>query len=339
LKSNAISNKQGRVDMPTVTRCLDQEDFSPRISSIICTYRRPDTLSAAIKSLRKQTLPANEYEVIVVDNNSRDRTAEIVQKHHGDVGFQFHYVLENRQGLSHARNTGIREARADIVAFLDDDAVAEPNWLGCLLDVYDKVADAWVVGGKVLPIWDGERPEWLRDKLLRSLSLVEWGDDERPLKWPERVIGTNFSFRKRVFSEIGPFATDLGRRGQLLLGNEDTEIQERIHELGKLVFYTPRAAVRHHVPVERMSKQYFYSRAYGTGRSEAILTVRRSGRVQLMRESLKNTRGLLGLCARPWRMVEEKSRFGQLQSLARRFGFLYQTVGLFFQGNRRGDVS
>jgi glucosyl-dolichyl phosphate glucuronosyltransferase len=311
----------------------------PRISSIICTYRRPDTLPAAIESLRNQTLSATEYEVIVVDNNSRDDTADIVRKFQGDGSFLLHYVLESRQGLSHARNTGVRKARADIVAFLDDDAVAESNWLGCLLDVYDKVSDAWAVGGKVLPIWGGERPKWLQDTMLRSLSLVEWGDDERPLKWPERVIGANFSFRKKVFSEVGPFAVNLGRRGHLLLGNEDTEIQERIHELGKLVFYTPRAAVRHHVPVERMTKQYFYNRAYGNGRSKAILTVRSSGLAQLLRETLTISRGLLGFCVCPWRMMKEEDRFIQLQFLAHWFGFLYQTAGLLFQGNTRGELS
>jgi glycosyltransferase involved in cell wall biosynthesis len=316
---------------------------NPRISSIICTYRRPDTLGAAIQSLRNQTLSAKQYEIIVVDNNSRDGTAEIVRKHQEDASPHLHYVLENQQGLSHARNAGIRKARADIVAFVDDDAVAEPNWLSSLLDVYDKVADAWAVGGKVLPIWGGERPKWLQGKLLRGVSLVEWGEEERPLKWPERVIGTNFSFRKRVFSEIGTFSTDLGRRGRLLLGHEDTEIQERIHKLGKLVFYTPRAAVRHHVPVDRMTKHYFYNRAYGTGRSEAIITAQRFGRARLLRETLKITRRLLSLCVHPRtlvrRMIKEESRLGQLRFVAHWFGFLYQTVGLLFQGSTRGEAS
>jgi glycosyltransferase involved in cell wall biosynthesis len=317
---------------------MASKNSNPRVSAIICTYRRPDTLPAAIQSLGTQTLAAEEYEVIVVDNNSRDGTAGIVRKHEEDAGFHLRYVLETQPGNSHARNAGIREARGDIVAFMDDDAMAEPDWLRSLIEVHDKVSDAWAVGGKVVPIWGGERPQWLQPSMLRSLSLVDWGDEERPLKWPERVIGTNISFWKRVFSEIGSFATDLGRRGDLILGYDDTEIQERIHKLGKLVVYTPRAVVRHHVPVERMTKQYFYNRAYGTGRSEAILTAR-SGRAQLLRESLKINRSLLGLCVRPWRMMKEESRFGQLQFLARRFGFLYQTVGLLFQGKTRGEVS
>jgi glycosyltransferase involved in cell wall biosynthesis len=310
-----------------------------RISSILCTYRRPDTLSAAIQSLWNQTLSTNEYEVIVVDNNSRDGTAGIVRKHQRDGGCHLRYVLERQQGLSHARNRGVREARAEIVAFLDDDAVAEPKWLSSLLDVYDRFADAWAAGGRVAPIWGAKRPNWLHDGMLRSLSLVDWGDEERPLQWPERVIGTNLSFRKRAFSEIGTFAPSLGRRGQLLLGNEDTEMQERIHKLGKLVFYTPRAVVRHHVPVQRMTKQYFYGRAYGTGRSEAILTAQRFGRAGLLRETLKNSRSLLRLCVHPWTMMQEESRFGQMQFLARRLGFLHETLGLLVQQNTHGETS
>jgi hypothetical protein len=97
--------------------------------------------------------------------------------------------------------------------------------------------------------------------------------------------------------------------------------------------------VRHHVPVDRMTKQYFYNRAYGTGRSEAILTAQQFGRVRLLRETLKINRRLLGLCVRPWRMSKEESRFRKLQFLAHWFGFLYQTLGLLFRGNTRREAS
>ncbi len=128
-----------------------------------------------------------------------------------------------------------------------------------------------------------------------------------------------------------------------MLGNEDTEIQERIHKLGKLVFYTPRAVVRHHVPVDRMTKQYFYNRAYGNGRSEAILMARSSGRAQLLKQTLQLNRRLLAQCVHPRtlarNMIKEESRFGEVQFIAHWFGFLYQTVGLLFQGNTRGELS
>ncbi|MFC1714996.1 glycosyltransferase [Candidatus Poribacteria bacterium] len=306
---------------------MEHKSYNPRISAVICTYRQPDMLAAAIESLLAQSLLPDDYEILVVDNNSQDATAEIVQSYVQDNAHRIRYVLETRQGLSYARNRGVQLAASDILAFLDDDAVADRDWLSSLLEVYDNVPDAWAVGGKILPIWDGERPKWLKDTMLRMLSIVDWGNEKRPLKWPERIIGANCSFRKQVFSEVGLFATDLGRRGSLLLGAEDTEIQERLHKLGKLVFYTPRAVVDHHVPCERMTKRYFYRRSYGSGRTVAILMTQQGCYGLVLKRLLMIGLGLpwiwLGLL---WRILEESRRFDKLRSQAQLFGFVYQAI-------------
>jgi glycosyltransferase involved in cell wall biosynthesis len=301
-----------------------------RISAVVCTFRQPKTLPAAIESLLAQSLPPELYEIIVVDNNSRDETVEIVEHYVRTDGPKVEYVLETRQGLSHARNNGVHAAASDIVAFLDDDAVASSEWLASLLEIYDSIPDAWAVGGKVLPIWDGERPNWIEDTMFRSLSLVDWGNEKRPLKWPERIIGTNCSFRKRVFSEIGLFATNLGRRGKLLLGNEDTEIQERIHKLRKMVFYTPQAVVYHCVSRKRMSKTYFYRRDYGGGRSDAILMARHhSYNAVLMRAGKIIGHMLPKQCLwLAWSIMGESARFCRFRKIAYYFGFLHQAMGL-----------
>ncbi|UCF44277.1 MAG: glycosyltransferase, partial [Planctomycetota bacterium] len=191
---------------------------------------------------------------------------------------QARYILEETLGLSYARNTGVRAARGDIIAFIDDDAEASPGWLEALLEIYDSIPEAWAVGGKVLPIWDAAKPEWLTERYYRSLSLVEWGQSARPLHWPERIIGTNCSFRRRVFTEIGLFDTSLGRLGSALLGEEDREIQQRIHGLGHLVYYTPRAIVHHHVPASRMTREYFDQRSKGTLVCEEIMALRSQGK-------------------------------------------------------------
>ncbi|UCC23544.1 MAG: glycosyltransferase, partial [Planctomycetota bacterium] len=244
-----------------------------RISAIICTHRNPELLALTIESLLNQTLPRDLFEIIVVDNNSQDQTRQVVQRYGG-----VRYVLEEKLGLSHARNAGIEAARGDIVAFIDDDAEASPGWLQALLRVYNSVPEAWAVGGKVLPIWDVEKPQWLTERYYRSLSLVEWGQSARPLHWPERIIGTNCSFRRRVFTEIGLFDTSLGRLGRALLGEEDREIQQRIHGLGHLVYYTPRAIVHHHVPASRMTREYFDQRSKGTLVCEEIMALRSQGK-------------------------------------------------------------
>ncbi|MDY6986512.1 MAG: glycosyltransferase [Thermodesulfobacteriota bacterium] len=251
------------------TTSITRRASAPRVSVVVCTYQNPDSLRNTLDSLAQQTLEQDLFEVIVVDNNSNDRTRDVVASYSWVT-----YILEKQVGLSHARNAGLLAARADVVAFIDDDAEASKVWLESLLKVYDSVPDAWAVGGKVLPIWDAEKPKWLTKDYYRSLSLVEWGEESRPLHWPERIIGTNCSFKKRVFSEIGRFDTSLGRMGPVMLGNEDTEIQQRIHRSAHLVYYSPEAVVYHHVPASRMTKTYFRKRQEGTRVSQGILNLR-----------------------------------------------------------------
>ncbi|MHC4418402.1 MAG: FkbM family methyltransferase, partial [Planctomycetota bacterium] len=122
------------------------EKNSVRISAVICTYRNPELLGSAIESLVNQTLHRDLFEIIVVDNNSGDSTKRVVERYPG-----VRYVLEEKLGLSQARNAGIGAACGDIIAFIDDDAEACRGWLAALLRVYDAVPEAWAVGGKVLP--------------------------------------------------------------------------------------------------------------------------------------------------------------------------------------------
>ena len=242
-----------------------------KLSVVVCTHNNASYLRKALASLVAQDVPEDEYEIVVVNNASTDDTAEAA------AGFPpVRYVYEKRLGLSIARNAGIRAARSPIVAFLDDDAEADPGWVRALLACYEAHDNVWAVGGKVLPIWGGPVPEWLTERYHRSLSLIDLGGDVRSLSWPERVIGVNCSFRKDVFKEFGLFDECLGRIGQALLGNEDTEIQQRIHRAGKFVMYTPHAVVNHHVPVSRMTEEYFSRRSKGTLTSEKILELKKN---------------------------------------------------------------
>lgn len=248
----------------------------PRMSCVVCTYRNPDLLRGVLVSLQQQTLSPDAYEVIVVDNNSQDDTESITRAFMQESG-NIRYVLETRQGLGHARNAGIQAARAAIIAFTDDDAEVAPGWLEALLAVYDAQPDAWAVGGRVTGLWQVPRPDWLTEDMDGHLSLRDYGDEMRPLVWPERIIGVNCSFRRVVFEEIGAFVGGLGRKGRVLLGHEDTEIQQRIHEMGKLVYYTPDALVKHLVPAERATLDYFKRRFYGAGRSLMLVELMQEG--------------------------------------------------------------
>jgi len=276
----------------------------PRISAIICTYRNPDLLEGAIASLLNQRLSPDRYEIIVVDNNSGDHTSEVARRFSRDTSPSVRYVLEPQQGLSHARNRGVEAARGDIVAFIDDDAEADPGWLSALLEAYDKHQEVWAAGGRIAPMWHtDERPTWWTEEYEGSLSLLDWGDQPRALTWPERILGTNCSFRKEVFQQVGHFDPQLGRRGRALLGHEETELQQRIHLDNKIVFYTPRAKVRHHVPAERLTEHYFLRRQFGASRSEMVVMLNQQGRAKALATILKDG------CAMALLMLISAARF------------------------------
>ncbi len=240
-----------------------------KITAAICTYNRSDYLPDTIESLLKQNLPPEQYEIIVVDNNSTDDTAAIAAKF--NEAPNFHYRFEPRPGLSHARNTAVQAAAGKIIAFIDDDAIASPHWLIALLEAYALFPQAWAVGGKVEPRWEAERPTWLGDDLLPLLSMLDLGNTVRTLPPSQELFGVNCSFRRRVFDELGLFRTNLGRQQNQLWGSEESELQARIQDRQQVIIYTPDALVWHRVPPERISYRYFMELAYYKGRTRARL--------------------------------------------------------------------
>ena len=245
------------------------------VSAIICTHNGARVLEKAISSLRNQDYPDNLYEIIVVDNASTDETPDVVAKVNRSGGKQVRYVEEPRLGLSHARNAGVRAAESDLVAFIDDDALADEGWLSGLVRVYAE-HDAACVGGKVVPIWSASRPRWLPEELHISLTIVDMGDETRQLFGLEYPAGTNVSFSKAALDHVGAFDPSLGRRGELLLSGEEDELCSRLEKAGYKRFYTPHAVVHHVVPASRLNKRWLMRRAYWQGRTSAV---RRSPRI------------------------------------------------------------
>lgn len=297
------------------------------ISVIICTFKIPDFFYLTLDSIINQNISPNKYEIIIVDYNTSNIIPSPIQDIIGQSKCNIIYSPESRKGLSTARNTGIKQTNSEIVAFIDDDAVADPDWLSSILEIYEKDIDAWAVGGKVLPIWGAKRPDWLDDTLLRMLSIVEWGEECRPLIWPERLIGTNISFKKVVFSKIGFFNVKLGRKGKILIGGEDTEIQERIHQINKRVMYTPKAIVNHLVPQERLTKNYFLNRSYGNGRSVAIQSYYENKKNTILKCLPQKSLDIAILFAMQlFCKSNPKLTFFRWRSIASYIGFIHQSI-------------
>ncbi|HLY55968.1 MAG TPA: glycosyltransferase family 2 protein, partial [Stellaceae bacterium] len=166
-----------------------------RITVSICTYDRYDVLPKAIESVAGQSLSRDRYRILVVDNSPDRRKAEAFG-HRFETLPNLSYVTEATPGLSNARNLSARICDTPFVAFMDDDAIAAPDWLAEVLTAFEQFgASAMVVGGRVDPLWETPRPPWLHDALLGNVSVVDWGGETRAAAAHEWLAGTNISFR------------------------------------------------------------------------------------------------------------------------------------------------
>jgi glycosyltransferase involved in cell wall biosynthesis len=240
-----------------------------KITVILCTYNRSVDLANALNSVAASTIPqSTEWEVLVVDNNSTDQTRKVVESFCLRFPGRFRYLFEPRQGKSHALNTGIREARGDILAFMDDDVTVEPAWLQNLTAALGD--GEWVgAGGRILPERTFQLPSWLSVDgryALAPLAMFDLGPQAGPLNEPP--FGTNMAFLKKVFEKYDGFRIDLGPRPGSEIRSEDTEFGQRLLNAGERLRYEPSAVVYHTIPPGRLQKQYFLNWWFDKARAD-----------------------------------------------------------------------
>lgn len=229
------------------------------LSIVICTYNRAQSLRETLESLRNQVVPKGvEYEVLVVDNNSVDETKQTVERVNfsGARKIEIRYFFEPRQGVAYARNRGIANAKGEIIAFLDDDVLADEGWIDALWQCFQET-DAVAVAGRVERLWQCEQPSWLTEEISAPLIKQDLGTART--RWEHRnrhMVGANVGFRRSVFEKVGLFRKELGRKGDRLIGGEDREIFQRLFERGIPIYYEPKALVFHKVEKERVSQGY-----------------------------------------------------------------------------------
>ncbi|HVB15527.1 MAG TPA: glycosyltransferase [Stellaceae bacterium] len=233
---------------------------APDITAVICTYNRHDLLLDAIHGLQAQTLDPERYEIIVVDN-STDLEARTEFWRAAPPSRNLRVLTEDIPGLSRARNIGMRAAAAPIIAYIDDDAVAVPEWLEALLGIFDTDQAVGIAGGPVEPIWPNSAPPWLHKWLQGFLTIVDLGPQPRMLKETEWLAGTNIAFRKAALESAGGFNEMLGRVKSTLLSNEELAVAKNIHDEGLISFYIPKARVFHRVHADRVSQAWMRRRA------------------------------------------------------------------------------
>jgi glycosyltransferase involved in cell wall biosynthesis len=238
-----------------------------QLSVIICTFRRYDVLPDAIDSvLAQQGVDREDIEIIVVDNTPPDER-QLVR----NVNQCNQFITEDISGLSRARNIGIQAAHADLIAFLDDDAIASPTWASEAIELLSSHPDWDVIGGRILAKYpQNKQPVWIDSKLEEFLSCVDWPVDQ-PTSMADGVwiAGANMVFRRQVFERDIGFDEQLGRNGSSsLLSNDETHMFEAIGK--NRIYYVPQMAVDHVIPESRLNPQWFRKRIFWQAISDII---------------------------------------------------------------------
>jgi glucosyl-dolichyl phosphate glucuronosyltransferase len=233
----------------------------PILSVVVCTTNGAGIVGGAIDSLFNQTLEQELYEVIVVDNRSRDSTRRIVEQRAKE--HRLRYVFEDRLGLASARNRGYQVATTQYVGFIDDDARADPNALEMAVESLSDHSDVLCVGGRIVPFYTTPKPDWFKDEY----EARSWGSSERYLRRGESFSGSNMFWRRVVLAKYGGFPAELGVLGQRLALGEEAALFTAIWESDPAArfWYSPELIVRHWVPPLKLSPSYALKRALVTG--------------------------------------------------------------------------
>lgn len=243
------------------------------ISIVICTYNRSESLAVALDGAVKQQVADASYEIIVVDNNSCDGTREVVGEFQQRGYDNIRYVFEAKQGISHARNAGIRASVAPIVAFTDDDCCPRSDWVQSILDVLDRHPDISFAGGKITPVWPFSPAPWLLERRhWGPLALTDYGDQEfyADANNPVCLITANLAMRREIFTTIGLFNPRQAR-------GEDHEMQIRAWHAGLRGLYTPQLQVTSRIQPERMTRRYHRRWHSIHGKEAARMRLREGG--------------------------------------------------------------
>ncbi|MDR2449981.1 MAG: glycosyltransferase [Prevotellaceae bacterium] len=272
-----------------------------KLSVIICTYNREKYIYNVLKSIAENAFPHGNYELLVIDNNSSDDTAlECKRFHAGFPDVVYRYYVEPNQGLSYARNRGVKEAAGDILIYVDDDATVNAGYLQACYSFFAQYPSAMAAGGPVIPVYETEKPRWLSHFTIPLITGYFYkGGKIKAFKKSGFPRGGNAAYRKTVFDKTGYFNVQLGRKGNNLTGAEEKDIFDKMRAHGMPFYYLPGAILYHIIPASKLTGAYFNTLTVAMGRSEQLRTraiSRRKYTKRLLIEAAKWV-ATIGLCA------------------------------------------
>jgi glycosyltransferase involved in cell wall biosynthesis len=246
-----------------------------QLSIVICSYNRASYIGDALDSLYKQTSGLSAFEAIIVDNNSTDNTAEVFsQWRSAHTNGSFTYITETNQGASFARNTGAAVSKGQWLCFMDDDAVATPNYVENILKHIETKPDAVGFGGRIIPKYIPAEPNWMSYYVSSLVGNFDYAPFACAFEHGKYPLESNMIVRKDIYDTIGGFNTALpGVVGTLRIGGEGKELFYKILALGHIIYYDPSICVHHVVEVKKLTSEYMYRVASGIGRGEKTRTL------------------------------------------------------------------
>jgi len=300
-----------------------------KISAVICTHNNSELLKKTIGSLLNQSLSKIEYEILIVDNGSKDSTRQVVLGY-SDTHPNVKYVYEEKLGLSHARNRALRETKTEYIAFIDDDAEADRDWLSCLVTCFEQAKPRPdIIGGKVLLRYELINiPKYITPMVEVYYSKLDYGDKGLLLNADKGLThyinGTNMAIRKEAFSENNGFNVGLGRKGKSLLSREESRFLEEAQKRDCVIYYEPKAVVTHFIPKKRLRKRHLIRRFFAEGvslvlceQSQRSVTDKLLFIKQRVRPILRNLRYLI---------FRRGDRFAALLEICKKMGEIYAVV-------------
>jgi glycosyltransferase involved in cell wall biosynthesis len=254
----------------------------PGLTVAICTWNRAALLDRVLAHLRSVRIPPGwDWELLVVNNNSSDDTDAVIARHTGALPIR--RAFEPEPGISLARIRAVREARGEVIAWTDDDAFPNPDWIEKTLDAMRRF-DAELVFGRVDPEWETAQPDWFTPKFRGMFALLDLGGEPRLVTEPHIVgFNVNMAFRKTLIEKIGTYRSDIG--SGRMAGGDDIDLFRRAHLHDIRIAYQPEAVVRHYIPASRCTKSFYRSYTWGGSPNH----------LKLLRDESRQVPRLLGL--------------------------------------------
>jgi glycosyltransferase involved in cell wall biosynthesis len=267
------------------------------LSVIIPTKNRIKTLKGTVISLLNQSLDKKFYEIIVMDQSTDSKVKEFIDELEETKTFKIRYIYNNIPGSHSNRNIGVKKAKGDIIIFVDDDIIADKNYLKAIYDSFINDSDIALMTGKILPLYEeDEVPEWVNffwpdnnwGKYIWEISLLDAGDKYKDIS-PNLIFGCNFIIRKDIFLRYKGMYPDIFPKGMLKYnGSGETLLAYKIKKDGFKIVYNPAVILNHVVSKERLTPQYFYNRNYIMGIQQSYDDVRKTARKIPLKQVLRD---------------------------------------------------